>query len=76
MYNATVNYTAVQFGSGGMGGNTQIAQHNGGFRAYNTNNGAIIKNTNSQFGAIPGCGGGSDFTGGKDGGPGMVILHY
>jgi hypothetical protein len=76
LYSATVYYTAIKFGNGGEGGNTMLTQYNGGFRSYNTSTNAIIKNVNSQFGSTPGGGGGGDFTGGKDGGPGMVLIHY
>lgn len=76
VYNATIYYTAIKFGSGGIGGNTQLLQHNGGFRSYNTSTAAIIKNTNSLFGVEPSGGGGADATGGKNGAPGLVIIHY
>lgn len=76
VYNATVYYTAVQFGSGGQGGSTMLTQKNGGFRSYNTSTLAQIKNAYGQVGAEPGCGGGGDYYGGKQGGPGLVIIHY
>jgi hypothetical protein len=75
-YSATVYYTAVQFGGGGEGGNSMLTQKNGGFRSYNTSTLAQLKNIYSQVGAEPGGGGGGDYYGGKQGGPGLIIIHY
>jgi hypothetical protein len=76
LYSATVYYTAVQFGGGGQGGNTVLTQKNGGFRSYNTSTLAQLKNAYGQVGAEPAGGGGGDYYGGKQGGPGLVIIHY
>lgn len=76
VYSATVYYTAINYGSGGAGGNTVDAQKNGGFKSMNTSTSALIKNVYSQVGTEPGGGGGGDNFGGKNGGPGMVIIHF
>lgn len=75
-YSSTIYYTAVYFGSGGAGGNTGVKQKNGGFRSFNSTTAATIKNGYSQAGVEPGGGGGGDYYGGKNGAPGLVIIHY
>ncbi len=75
-YNATVFYTALRFGSGGQGGNTQLAQKNGGFYSFNNSTLLPIKTLYGQIGSEPGGGGGGSSTGGGYGGPGLVIIHY
>ena len=76
VYNATIYYTAINYGSGGPGGNTVDAQKNGGFKSMNTGTSALIRNVYSQVGTEPGGGGGGDNFGGKNGAPGLVIIHY
>lgn len=78
-YNSTVFYTARLGGNGGQGGNTSIANQNGGFRSFNNSTNAIIKTIYGGPGVSPGGGGGGDASGvaiANYGGTGLVIIHY
>ncbi len=75
-YNSTTWYTAVQFGSGGQGGNTSLANKNGGFRSFNNASTTVIENNYGQIGSEPGGGGGGQYNGGRYGAPGLVFIHF